>query len=112
MNNKLVIPVLLAAILTILPIFLVLKYKQTSKSIYLMLCIISYVILMVSYLKIFTIRNISSYTLATQILYIHILQILLVTLAELVVFKNKISPTRMTGFTLGVFAIYFLVKNE
>ena len=110
MKPKLIIPVILASIMSIIPIFLILKYKQTGKIIFIYTTLFCYLILLLSYLKIFTLKSITNYTLATQILYIHILQILLVTLAELVIFKNKISNTRMTGFILGVFSIYFLIK--
>ena len=110
MKTKLIIPVILASIMSIIPIFLILKYKQTGKIIFIYTTLFCYIVLLLSYLKIFTLKSVTSYTLATQILYIHILQILLVTLTELVLFKNKISNTRMTGFILGVFSIYFLIK--
>ena len=110
MNCKLITPVIMASIMSILPIFLILKYKQTGNLTFIFTTLFCYIILLLSYLKIFTIKDVTNYTLATQILYIHILQILLVTLAEVVIFKNKISTTRMIGFVLGVFSIYFLIK--
>jgi hypothetical protein len=110
MNYKLVIPVILASIMSILPIFLILKYKQSGNFIFIFTTLFCYIVLLLSYLKIFTIKDITNYTLATQILYIHLLQILLVTLAELLIFKNKINNTRLIGFVLGVFSIYFLIK--
>lgn len=109
MNYKLVIPVIIASIMSILPIFLILKYKESGKFVFIFTTLFCYIVLLLSYLKIFTIKDVTNYTLATQILYIQILQILLVTLSEVVIFKNKISSTRMIGFVLGVFSIYFLL---
>jgi len=110
MNYKLVTPVILASVMSILPIFLILKYKQSGNFIFIFTTLFCYIVLLLSYLKIFTIKDVTNYTLATHILYIHILQILLVTLAEVAIFKNKINNTRMLGFVLGVFSIYFLIK--
>ena len=111
MNYKLVTPVIIASCMSIIPIFLILKYKQTGNFVFIFTTLFCYIVLLLSYLKIFTIKNIDNYTLATQILYIHILQILLVTLAEVVIFKNKINNSKMIGFVLGIFSIYFLIKQ-
>lgn len=110
MNYKLITPVLLSSIASILPIFLILKYSQTTNYIYLFIALCCYIILLFSYLRIFLIKHVTSYTLATQVLYIHLLQILFVILGELVIFKHQINSTRMTGLILGVFSIYFLIK--
>lgn len=98
---------LLAAIAAALPIPLIKKYTEGNpKHIWLILALVSYMILIYSYIIILQDKNI---TVVYPI--VKVISILVVLLFGIFVFGNKISGEIGLGVLFGIISIYLLSKN-
>ncbi len=97
---------ILATILALLAIYFIKQYISNKNNIYLVLTILSYLLLIYAYIKLFEKAEVSStYTI------LQILQILIVLVMGIIFFKESINMTKMIGIILGTISIYFLLKN-
>ena len=96
--------VLIATIVALLPVYFIKMYIKNSNNIYIFLSLLSYIILMICYIKIFTTMDIaSSYTI------LQILQIILVILIGYIIFNEKINLNKLIGIILGIVSIILLL---
>jgi drug/metabolite transporter (DMT)-like permease len=102
MNNYLII----STIIAILPIIFIKRYINTNQIYNLFFALILYILLLLSYIKLFEKSDISStYTI------LQILQIFLILFAGILFFKESITMNKIFGVLLGSLSIYFLLKN-
>ena len=102
MNKYLII----STIIAISPIIFIKRYINTNQIYNLFFALILYILLLLSYIKLFENADISStYTI------LQILQIFLVLFAGIIFFKESINMTKIIGIILGTISIYFLLKN-
>ena len=102
MNKYLII----STIIAISPIIFIKRYINTNQIYNLFFALILYILLLLSYIKLFEKSDISStYTI------LQILQIFLVLFAGILFFKESITMTKILGVLLGSLSIYFLLKN-
>lgn len=101
--------VLIATIVALLPVYFIKMYINNKSKSYilnpwLLLSLLSYIILMICYIKIFTTMDIaSSYTI------LQILQIILVILIGYFIFNEKINLNKLIGIILGIVSIILLL---
>jgi multidrug transporter EmrE-like cation transporter len=102
MNNYLI----LSTIIAILPIIFIKRYINTNQIYNLFFALILYILLLLSYIKLFEKSDISStYTI------LQILQIFLILFVGILFFKESITMNKIFGVLLGSLSIYFLLKN-
>ena len=95
----------IVSIIAIIPIFLIKKYIQNNNILYITGSISLYIILCLSYVKLFKQGDISNiYTL------LQILQILIVFFVGLLYFKENINSNKIIGTLLGIGCVYFMLK--
>jgi len=108
--NSLPVWYTIGTISAILPLLLIKKYilnKETVNiipaEVFLVLALFCYLVLMFSYIKIFSKNKVStSYTL------IQLLQILIVIFVGILFFKEKLSKNQILGIILAMISIHFL----
>jgi len=94
---------IISSISAIVPIILIKEYLITKNILLLVLAAFCYLMLMISYLNIFSKNKVStSYTI------IQLLQILLVTLFGVLAFKEKLTTESIFGIIAALIALYFL----
>jgi drug/metabolite transporter (DMT)-like permease len=97
---------IITSIVALLPIFLIKKYINTKIKSYLYLAGFFYLLLLLSYIEVFSRSEItSSYTI------LQILQVLIIALVGIFVFKEHFNKNKIIGIISGVICIYFLTKN-
>lgn len=96
--------IIIASIIAILPLYFIKKYIQYNKKYYIGITIILYCILTYLYINIFRKGDLSSYYVILQIL-----QILLVVVAGLLLFNEKINIKKIMGIIFGIISINFLI---
>jgi hypothetical protein len=96
---------LITSIIALLPIFFIKKYINTKNIINLYIAGFFYVLLLLSYVKIFSRSEITkSYTL------LQILQVLIIVLVGTFIYNEKINMNKSIGIAAGLICIYFLTK--
>jgi multidrug transporter EmrE-like cation transporter len=94
---------IIGSVSAIIPILLIKEYTVNKNVLYLILSMMCYLVLIKSYLNIFNTNQVStSYT------FIQLLQILLVLLSGIVLFKEKINLQIIIGIILACIAMYLL----
>lgn len=94
---------IITSIIALLPIFLIKKYINTKNKSYLFIAGFFYLLLLLSYIEIFTRKEItSSYTL------LQILQVLIVVIYGLLILKENLNFNKIIGIASGMICIYFL----
>lgn len=96
--------IIIASIIAILPLYFIKKYIQTNKKYYIGISIILYCILTYLYINIFRKGSLSNYYVILQIL-----QILIVVVAGLLLFNEKINIKKIMGIIFGMISINFLI---
>jgi drug/metabolite transporter (DMT)-like permease len=101
MNKYLII----STIIAISPIIFIKRYINTNQIYNLFFALILYVLLLLSYIKLFENEEVSStYTI------LQILQIFLVLFAGILFFKESITMNKIFGLLLGSLSIYLLLN--
>jgi multidrug transporter EmrE-like cation transporter len=96
---------IIGSIAAIIPVILIKEYTVSKNNNLLLLCLLCYLILISSYVHIFNNKVMSSaYTL------IQILQILIIVLSGIMLFKEKITSKTLFGIFLAIAAMYYLNK--
>ena len=95
--------IVLAVVISLLPVFLIKQYILSDNERFLILAMICYTILMFCYVNIFKTGIVANYTL------IQLLQVLLVAIIGGVVFKESIP---VIGVLFSIPAIYFLMDKK
>ncbi len=98
--------VIIATIIALLPVIFIKKYIKTKNSIYLLLSLVLYILLIVAYIKLFS-QGIDVSTIYTLL---QILQILIVFIVGIFYFKEDITRNKIIGTGLGIGAVYFLLN--
>ena len=95
--------IFIATVIALLPVFFIKKYILTKNYKYLLACIPLYLMLVISYINLFKNDNIGAmYTI------LQILQILLVVIGGIIIFKEKVDTNKVIGITFGLLSIYYL----
>lgn len=98
---------IITSIVALLPIFLIKKYINTMKKSYLFIAGFFYLLLLLSYIEIFTRKEITTaYTL------LQILQVLIVVIYGLFILKENLNFNKIVGIFAGIICIYFLTKTK
>ena len=92
----------IASIIAILPVFFIKKFILTNNYFYLLASLICYCILIFSYIQLFKNKVGTIYTL------LQVLQVLIVVVGSLLLFKEKIDRNKILGIIFGLLCIYFL----
>jgi drug/metabolite transporter (DMT)-like permease len=96
---------IITSIVALLPIFLIKKYINTKIKSYLFLAGFFYLLLLLSYIEVFSHAEVTSaYTL------LQILQVLIIVLGGIFIFKENLNFNKIIGIISGVICIYFLTK--
>lgn len=104
--NKLNVLLIIATILALIPIFLIKKYILTNNKNFIYLTLFFYILLMICYINMFRLGEISSlYTI------LQITQIIVVVIGGLLLFGEKITKNKLIGLTASIIAIVFLLKK-
>jgi multidrug transporter EmrE-like cation transporter len=94
------------SIIALIPIFLIKKYINTKNNNYLYIACVFYLLLLLSYIKVFSQREMSSSYIILQII-----QILIIVIGGILLFKEKISLNKLIGIFAGFASIYFINKQ-
>lgn len=95
---------LIASVIAILPIIFIKEYINTKKIYNLVFALILYILLLLSYIKLFEKSDISSsYTI------LQILQILIVLVIGIIFFKESLNITKILGSLFGLLSVYLLI---
>ena len=92
----------IASIIAILPIFFIKKFILTNNYFYILASLLCYCILIFSYIQLFKNKVGTIYTL------LQVLQVLIVVIGSLLLFKEKIDRNKILGIVFGLLCIYFL----
>ena len=95
----------IGTISAILPVIFIKEYLISKEIIYLLISLICYLFLIMSYLNIFKDNVSTSYTI------IQILQIIIVIISGILFFKESLTKNQILGIVLGLISIYFLMKK-
>ena len=96
----------ITTIIALLPIFFIKKYIITNDKKYIMISLFLYILLLISYIKIFRIGEISSIYVILQIS-----QIIVIVIGGLIFFNEKITKNKIIGVIFSVIAINYLLKK-
>ena len=102
MNNLWII---IATIIALIPVLLIKQYIVTKNFNYLILALIAYIVLIICYINIFNTNVVSSTYVILQIL-----QILIMVIIGIILYKENINITKIIGIILGILAIVLLYK--
>lgn len=97
---------IITSIIALIPIFLIKKYIITKNNNYLYIALFFYILLLISYIKIFSKSEIS-----TAYIILQILQILIIAIGGILIFKEKLSANKIIGILTGFACIYFINKQ-
>ena len=101
-----IILLIITSIIALLPVFLIKKYINTKNKNFLILAGFFYLLLLLSYIEVFSRSEVtSSYTL------LQILQVLIIVLGGIFIFKENLNSNKIIGIISGILCIYFLTKN-
>jgi multidrug transporter EmrE-like cation transporter len=93
----------IATLVALIPIYLIKQYVISSNLLYLLIAMVLYIILMISYIKIFEHDQVaSSYTI------LQITQIVAVVIMGLLFFDEKITTNKTIGLCFGLTSVYLL----
>ena len=95
----------IATIIAILPLIFIKKYINTKQVYNLIIALVLYIFLLLSYVKLFEKGELSSIYIILQIL-----QIFLVLFAGVLFFKESINMTKIIGIILGSISVYLLLN--
>jgi len=94
---------IIGSISAILPVLFIKEYLLNKNVVFLILSMLCYLVLMNSYLNIFNVNELSvSYTI------IQILQILIVVISGILLFKETITINKIIGILLAIISMYYL----
>lgn len=93
-----------AILVALVPIYLIKKFVITSNENYLLLTMLLYAILIISYVKIFQQEPVASAYVILQIL-----QIIVVVLMGVLLFDDKVTFNKIIGLCFGIISVYLLV---
>ena len=99
--------IIFATIVAILPVIFIKSYIKNNKKNYLFGAVICYLLLLLSYIKIFK----SGYELSQMYVILQILQILLVFFIGILLFNERITRNKILGTVLGISGVYFLLNK-
>ena len=106
-QNNLYILLIIATIVALIPIFLIKKYIITNNKNFIYLTIFFYILLILCYIKIFKLGEISSlYTI------LQITQIIIVVIGGLILFGEKLTKNKLIGLCASIIAIIFLLNQN
>ena len=92
-----------ATLVALTPIYLIKQYVISSNAIYLLLTMLFYTMLLISYIKIFEVHQVSSsYTI------LQITQIMIVVIMGLLFFNDSMTTNKALGLCSGILSIYLL----
>ena len=106
MNYYIILLALIATIIAILPLIFIKKYIMNKEFYNLVIALVLYILLLLSYIKLFEKGELSSLYIVLQIL-----QIFLVLVVGILMFNESINMTKIIGILLGSVSIYLLLKN-
>ncbi len=106
MNYYTILLAFIATIIAILPLIFIKKYIANKEFYNLIIAFVLYILLLLSYIKLFEEGEMSSIYIVLQIL-----QIFLVLFAGLLFFNESINMTKIIGILLGSLSIYLLLKK-
>ena len=95
--------IFIATIIAIIPVFFIKKYILTKNYKYILACIPLYIMLVISYINLFNDENVG-----TMYTILQILQILLVVIGGIIIFKERINFNKIIGIIFGLLSIYYL----
>jgi multidrug transporter EmrE-like cation transporter len=96
--------IIIASIIALLPLFFIKEYIKSNNKIYIILSLIGYTLLAFLYIQIFRQKEIiTSYNL------LQVLQILIVTIIGILIYKEKLNIKKSIGITLAVISCYSLM---
>ena len=96
--------IICASITGALPVLLIKQYINKENYKYLMLAILSYLILFISYINIYKCK----YNISSVQPIISILQLFIIILISIIVFGEYLNRTKISGILCGFLAIYLL----
>ncbi len=103
MNFQLLL--IVTSIIALIPIIFIKKYINTKNIINLFLAGFFYLLLLLSYVKVFSQSEVTtSYTL------LQIIQVLIIVFIGFIIYKETISRDKIIGIVAGLICIYFLTK--
>jgi multidrug transporter EmrE-like cation transporter len=94
-----------ATIVAILPVFFIKKHIQEDNYIYLLLAMVCYMLLLISYLNLFRREEV---TIAYPML--QVFQVVIVVLYGTIFLQEKVDTNKVIGLVLGGTSIYLLSK--
>ena len=96
--------IIVASIIALLPVFFIKEYIKSNNKIYIILSLIGYTLLAFIYIQIFKQKEIiTSYNL------LQILQILIVTIMGILIYKEKLNIKKSIGIILAIISCYTLI---
>jgi multidrug transporter EmrE-like cation transporter len=96
-----------ATIVAILPVIFIKKYIITKSYSYILISLILYILLAVSYINIFK----EGIELSIVYTVLQILQILVIFFVGIFYFNEDINQNKILGTVLGISSVYFLLKK-
>ena len=99
--------ILFSTIVAILPVVFIKKYILTKNYNYILISLILYVLLAVSYINIFK----EGIELSIVYTILQILQILVIFFVGVFYFNEKLNQNKIVGTILGISSVYFLLKK-
>ena len=97
---------IIGSISAILPVIFIKEYLISNKIIFILLSLVCYLILIKSYIHIFSKNTVSiAYTI------LQLLQILIVVLMGILFFKEGITLNKTIGVILAIISIYYLTNK-
>lgn len=99
--------ILFSTIVAILPVIFIKKYIITKNYYYILISLILYVLLALSYINIFK----EGIELSIVYTLLQILQILVIFFVGVTYFKEPINQNKIIGTILGISSVYFLLKK-
>jgi multidrug transporter EmrE-like cation transporter len=99
--------ILFSTIVAILPVIFIKKYVLTKNYSYILMSLILYVLLAVSYINIFK----EGIELSIVYTLLQILQILVIFFVGIFYFNENINQNKIIGTILGISSVYFLLKK-
>jgi drug/metabolite transporter (DMT)-like permease len=94
---------IIGSVSAIIPVLLIKEYTVNKNVLYIILSMLCYIVLIKSYLNIFNVNKVSSsYT------FIQLLQILVVVISGILLFKEKVNIRIIVGVILACIAMYLL----